>query len=332
MAENSAIEWTDTTPNPVVGCTKQSAGCENCYAIRMAWRLMHNPKTAAKYAGTVRKTPGGKLNWTGRINYDESALLKIAKAKPGSLNFVNSMGDLFHPHVDLDFTRRVFGAMAKNTGATFQVLTKHPRRMYETLKDDAPHYHIHLGTSVENQEAYDERFEWLLRTPASHRFLSMEPLLGPVDLHLDGTVPQAWGYGYRPVGGFIDWIIVGGESGPQARPLHPDWVRSVRDQLEGRHIAFFFKQWGNYLPFEPDAQAPFWSAASSGESFDAHGMNFTNENAEPGRWMGGVWMDSMEAIMLCEEHRNSQCMFLRLPKKKISRKLDGKEHNDFPLP
>lgn len=214
MATRSTIEWTDATWNPVTGCTKISSGCRNCYAERMAKRLqaMGQPNYANGFNVTVHsRALGLPLRWR----------------KP-QIIFVNSMSDLFHEHVPTEFILRVFEVMNRAHWHVFQVLTKRPDRLLALDKLLAWSPHIWAGVTVEEQE-YTFRIDHLRQSGASTRFLSLEPLLGPIRaLDLDG----------------IDWVIVGGESGSRARRIDPDWVRNIRDQSQDLAIPFFFKQWG----------------------------------------------------------------------------------------
>lgn len=248
----SKIEWTERTWNPIVGCSKVSEGCKNCYAIRMAWRLSHNPKTADRYAGTVHKTCGGKTNWTGVMNVlSDVALLPLQVKKP-TMWFVNSMSDLFHEQLDDNTIIALFDIMRDCPQHTFQVVTKRTARAAEFLRKHYPEPlpNVWLIASVENQQAAEERIPHLLAAPAAVRGLSCEPLLGPVDLL---TIPNIV-KGYPCISRFaqknkfpgIDWVIVGGESGPDARPMHPDWTRMLRDQCIWAEVPFFFKQWGEW--------------------------------------------------------------------------------------
>jgi protein gp37 len=227
MAGSSDIEWTEATWNPVAGCTIVSPGCTNCYAMRMAARLQ--AMGMAKYAGTTRKS-GKRHVWTGRINVDERALsAPLTWRKPLRI-FVNSMSDLFQERVEESFVRRVWGVMEQARWHSFQILTKRPDRMLAMLERSSftmlPN--VWLGTSVERPD-YIERIALLRRVPAAIRFISFEPLLGPI---LD---PDLAG---------IHWAIVGGESGPRARPMESWWVESLRDSCKHQDVAFFFKQWG----------------------------------------------------------------------------------------
>ncbi|MGO4890337.1 DUF5131 family protein [Anaerobacillus sp. MEB173] len=214
MAGNSNIEWTEVTWNPVTGCTKVSEGCRNCYAATMAKRLhaMGNPRYVNEFKVTLHPDLISKpLSWK----------------KPRKI-FVNSMSDLFHHEIPVNFIKDVFRTMNLASQHSFQVLTKRPERLLEL----SPQLHwspnIWIGTSVENDSVVD-RVDFLRKVPGHIRFLSVEPLLGPLkDLNLDG----------------IHWVIVGGESGPGARPMEADWVRDIRDQCKEQKVAFFFKQWG----------------------------------------------------------------------------------------
>jgi protein gp37 len=225
MATNSSIEWTEATWNPVAGCSVLSPGCTNCYAMRLAARLaaMGQPK----YSGTTRKS-GGRAKWNGRINLDWSALDLPRGWKTGRLIFVNSMSDLFHEDVPLTFVQAAFATMVATPRHTYQVLTKRAERL-EALAGALPWAeNIWMGVSVENA-AHLWRIDHLRRTKAHIKFVSFEPLLGAVE-----------GFDLRG----IDWAIAGGESGPGARPVEADWIRSIRDQCVSADVAFHFKQWG----------------------------------------------------------------------------------------
>ena len=214
MAALSKIEWTETTWNPVTGCTKISYGCKHCYAERMSKRL--------QAMGMEKYRRGFE------VVVHESVLQEPLKWKSPSLVFVNSMSDLFHKAVPIDFVQSVFEVMNQASQHTFQVLTKRPGRVkqIDARLDWAPN--IWLGTSIES-ERWQDRLNRLKSTGARTKFLSLEPLLGPLpDLDLTG----------------IDWVIVGGESGPGARPMDAEWVREIRDNCVDSEVPFFFKQWG----------------------------------------------------------------------------------------
>jgi protein gp37 len=227
MAEKSPIEWTDATWNPVVGCSLESAGCTNCYAMRMAARL--EAMGVAKYAGLTRKS-GGRAKWTGKITCDEAALsAPVRWARPRKV-FVNSMSDLFHPDVPVEFIRQVWDVMKRTRRHDYQLLTKRPKRMRELLSGPTFELlpNVWLGTSVENADVV-HRIDDLRSTPAAVRFISFEPLIGPVpDLDLRD----------------IAWAIVGGESGPGARAIQEEWVLRIQESCRSYGTAFFFKQWG----------------------------------------------------------------------------------------
>jgi protein gp37 len=214
MALGSTIEWTQATWNPVTGCTKISAGCKNCYAERMAKRL--------KAMGKPQYANGFKLTLQ-----PEALELPLRWKRPRTI-FVNSMSDLFHQEVPPEFIKKVFGVINRCPQHTFQILTKRPEIAAQLA--DQLHWtpNIWMGTSVENALVLG-RIASLRRIPARIRFLSVEPLLGPIPkLPLTG----------------IHWVIVGGESGPGARPMSPEWVRAIRDRCIAEQVPFFFKQWG----------------------------------------------------------------------------------------
>lgn len=225
MADNSSIEWTEATWNPVVGCSIVSPGCSNCYAMRMAHRLqaMGQPK----YAGTTRIS-GGKAKWNGKIRLDLNSIDLPRSWKTGRMIFVNSMSDLFHDDVPLSFVQRIFKTIEQTPRHTYQILTKRADNLVE-LSDEL-HWppNLWMGVSVENAD-YVSRIDLLRKSGARIKFLSLEPLLGPLD-DLDLSA--------------IDWVIAGGESGPGARPMKEEWVRSIRDQCASAKVAFHFKQWG----------------------------------------------------------------------------------------
>lgn len=214
MAQLSPIEWTDATWNPVTGCTKISPGCKHCYAERMAKRLrgMGQPRYRNGFGLTLQPDLVEEpLSW-----------------KRPRLVFVNSMSDLFHDDVPLGFIRQVFDTMSRAHWHVFQILTKRAERLSQLSDELTWPANVWMGVSVESQ-AYAWRIGHLCKVPAAVRFLSIEPLLAPIgDLPLQS----------------IDWVIVGGESGPGARPLDPMWVRAIRDRCARNEVPFFFKQWG----------------------------------------------------------------------------------------
>jgi protein gp37 len=229
MALNSGIEWTQATWNPVAGCTPVSPGCLNCYAARMALRLEHMPNgTGQKYRGTAKRARDGRPVFSGQINLDPESLDLPRSWRLGRIIFVNSMSDLFHEAVAEDYVKRVFAVMDECPQHTFQILTKRPERALDMAGSLPWPRNVWMGTSVENAK-YMDRIRTLRNIPAKVRFLSCEPLLGPL--------------ARMPLSG-IHWVIVGGESGPGARPMDPEWVVEIKEQCEAKGVPFFFKQWG----------------------------------------------------------------------------------------
>lgn len=228
MAETE-IEWTDSTWNPVAGCNIMSAGCTNCYAMQMAYRL--EAMGVAKYEGLTRKS-GERRIWNGVIREDRASLAIPIKWKKPRKIFVNSMSDLFHPDVSVEFIHDVWNVMANTPRHHYQILTKRPDRMAEILLQiqPVPLPNVWLGTSVEDKDVA-ERIVDLRTVPAAIRFISFEPLIGSVgSIDLNG----------------IDWAIVGGESGPRARPLSEGWIDEIHESCRRSGTAFFFKQWGTW--------------------------------------------------------------------------------------
>lgn len=322
----SKIEWTNKTWNPLAGCKEVSPGCQNCYAAVMAHRLAAMGQT--KYMGTTRKLDNGKVVWTGTLALDDDALHIPLRRRTPTMYFVNSMSDLFHEDVDDSFIDRVFAVMKLCPQHTFQVLTKRPDRMCRYVADGirngrGEHTDMYItrevyklaeqhgikdaefldsvvgvdngwprntwaGVSVEDQQRADERIPLLLQTPAAVRFLSCEPLLGPVDLlHVkwpelakpgsNGLEPHRldvlrFGYWSKQYGFVnhsdmhgqfgkpIQWVIVGGESGPGARPCNIDWIRSIVEQCKSAVVPVFVKQLGGNVEAANDEVSDWFDA------------------------------------------------------------------------
>ena len=244
MSQSSRIEWTEATWNPTVGCTKISPGCKNCYAETMARRLQ---------AMGMRGYENGF-----RLTLMPERLSEPLERRKPTVYFVNSMSDLFHEKVPFDYIRQVFDVMAQASQHTFQVLTKRAERMAEFCQGTIVPPNVWLGVSVENRKHGVPRISVLREIEASVRFLSIEPLLEDIgEIDLTG----------------IHWAIVGGESGPKARPMKREWVDDIKRQCDQAGVAFFFKQWGT------------WSADGQKRSKKANGR----------RYHGRVW-DAMPAL------------------------------------
>jgi len=276
------IEWTEMTWNPIAGCNDVSEGCRHCYARTMARRL--EAMGSEKYRG-LTVLQGSHTVWTGRIAFDEKTLMEPLRRRTPTVYFVNSMSDLFHKNVTDEMRDHIFAILALTPQHTYQVLTKRADQMQKYMSGgrgnraagilvdwfadgtittaqfmakknrlSAPIPNDWLGVSVENQAAADERIPLLLQTPAAVRFISAEPLLGQVDLtglqhdYSDGQhlFINALKPASTPIAlPALDWVICGGESGPGARPMHPDWARGLRDACVAAGVPFFFKQWGD---------------------------------------------------------------------------------------
>lgn len=330
MGDKSEIEWTDATWPIVQGCWPKSPGCANCYAPAQLWRQAHNPnpKVSLPVVGLV----DDRGHFTGRVALREDRLDWPLRWTRPRMIFVPSLGDLFYGDDDDrrqadragrpftpvpdEFLHRVFEVMEHCPHHTFQVLTKRVGRMRDYLNwrwggGRIPSRHIWIGASVEDQQRADERIELLVDTIAAVRFLSAEPLLGPIDLtrrwrrppRSEGEWLNAIECGIpTPVG--IDWVIAGGESGNRARPMHPDWPRSLRDQCQAAGVAFFFKQWGEHEWAESGHPRDGWLV------IDATGTKCelfpTGDEVEP---------------RVCVRP---------VGKKKAGRQLDGREWSEFP--
>jgi protein gp37 len=228
MGTETKIEWTDATWNPVTGCTNVSEGCRNCYAERVLPRTGQSFDTVVCHPDRL----DAPLHWR----------------KPRRI-FVNSLSDLFHEDVPREFIKSVVGVTVDCPQHTFQILTKRPQRMLEFCRECAFPSNVWLGVSCEDQQTADERIPLLLQTPAAVRFISAEPLLGPIDarryLPVIARPREAISEvaaSRTPRNDRLDWVICGGESGPHARPMHPTWARSIRDQCQAAGVPFFFKQ------------------------------------------------------------------------------------------
>lgn len=356
------IEWADITINPIVGCSHCSPGCDNCYAERFAARLARNPQTAAKYRGVVDE----RGRWTGKINLHMDGCLHAATVtrKPKRF-FIGSMTDIFHENIPDEEIRNLFLSIAivPNHLPTYMVLTKRPQRAQAILGDmlvSMPELHrVWLGVTVCNQQEADEKIPILLQTPASKRFVSIEPMLGPVNIEkflrgsyecglscgkrmsfrdspemrctkcgFVGPDDATWGDGDcavcpecgqdgccgaieaicpdcghymvrdHPATPYIDWVICGGETGPGARPMHPEWARSLRDQCQAAGVPFFFKGWGEWVT---ENQSP-------------EDIVLPGHSTIPYGWKGRKYEDSV----------------YRVGKSRSGRLLDGREWNEVP--
>jgi len=372
MADRTPIEWTDATWNPVRGCSRVSEGCRNCYAEIMAARFSGPGQWGEGLAEIVGEGLRRDHRWTGKVALAGGLLDQPLRWRRPRRIFVNSTSDLFHEAIPDDWIDRVFAVMALAPQHTFQVLTKRPERMREYFMHDdgfgrwgyIEHFaremltkmgkaqpqrktlahhggsnmpHVWLGVSVEDQATADARIPPLLATPAAKRFISAEPLLGPVDVspylyiytHADDAQLECGPCTDEPLPfndpettpfdaistPRLDWVIAGGESGPGARPMHPDWPRALRDQCAAAGVPFFFKQWGEWGPDEEppakgrdrimEGKAPCATLGADGWTY--HPGGFTPDPFEGrGRWL------------------------YRLGKKATGAALDGREHRGFP--
>lgn len=347
MADNSHIEWTDATWNVITGCSVLSPGCTNCYAMRLAGtRLRNHPSRA----GLTKDSKAGPV-WTGDVRFNEAWLMQPMTWRTPRRIFVCAHADLFHESVPDDWIDKVFAVMALTPHHTYQVLTKRADRMqryfagdpeervWQALFDVRPasgHYSIEwplpnvwLGISCERQQELEERAPHLQRTPAAIRYISAEPLLGPIDTAdccnghyffdvLRGTrwhddpdgpnVPEKFLPG-------IDWVIVGGENGP--RPMHPDWARKLRDQCADAGVPFFFKQWGSWYPHKVEPGQDLGSLVRAGHVEIVHPS-------------GRHGADILDATRGQRQTEKGSRYMRNVGKAAAGRLLDGVEHNGMP--
>jgi protein gp37 len=317
MADKSAIEWTDATWNPVVGCTIVSPGCTNCYAMRMAARL---EKMGQKiYTGTTQSSKAGPV-WTGKVAQAgwTQFCKPMAWTRPRKI-FVNSMSDLFQKKLDSEIVDQAFVVMAVADQHEYQILTKRPElavdyllkphriediyAQWSAISGTAremyswPMKNVLIGVSVEDQRRANERLPYIrdIAEAGWRTFVSYEPALGGVDW-------KGWE--------FLSWMISGGESGPNARPSHPDWHRETRDWCGASKVPYLFKQWGEFTP----------------------GVNVERQRGtvETAAWFDDRWLMSSENLANCEGHVDDEPDLYRVGKKAAGRLLDGAEHNGFP--
>lgn len=305
------------TWNPITGCSVVSPGCANCYAMRLAGTRLGHHKSRA---GLTRDTKAGPV-WTGDVRLNEQWLAQPLRWKPPRRIFVCAHGDLFHANVPDDWIDMVFAVIELAPQHTFQILTKRAARMRayaHSRREDTPwpHPNVWLGVSVEDQRRADKRIPHLLATPAAVRWVSAEPLLGPLDLtrvtphegdtrRINALTGAVWypGCGSSAsqtlAGARLDWIVAGGESGPGARPMHPAWARSLRDQCKAAGVPFHFKQHGAWVEHESPT----------------HWLGEAGTLREVGQ---GVWASDIGVRMV--------------GKAAAGRLLDGREHNGMPTP
>lgn len=337
MADHTEIEWTDATWNPITGCSVVSPGCTHCYAMALAGTRLKNHESR----NGLTKQVNGHHVWTGEVRFNAQWLDQPLRWTRPRRIFVCAHGDLFAEGVPDEWIDQIFAVMALAPQHTFQVLTKRPERMREYVKalparsgavgkwaawhwgaqdpdllNDQVSYvvfstlpNVWLGVSVEDQRRADERIPILLDTPAAIHWISAEPLLGPVNLR--GWCTAAWEGDIRRAipAPRIQWVVAGGESGPNARPMHPDWVRGLRDQCAAAGVPFLFKQWGEYAPRR---------AAEPADQVDARKALIVRPD-------GGITSGLLP-------YGPDAWIMDKLGKRRAGRLLDGVEHNAFPHP
>jgi protein gp37 len=350
MSDKSAIEWTDATWNPIVGCSATSPACTNCYAMAMARRIIAMAETSGKrthYQGTaIYHEPSRTPIWTGKVaQAPEDILTQPLHWKRGRKIFVNSMGDLFHPSVPDEWIDRVFAVAARCPQHTLQILTKRGDRMRRYCSDPAtpmrifgaaselpdagtldmkavsdlhqrlkawPLANCWLGATAEDQPRADERRDDLaaLADQGWTTFASYEPALGPVDW-------RGWE--------FLRQLIAGGESGPRARVPHPDWFRTARDWSASNGVAYYFKQWGEWAEVDcPDAND---DGSNQDAYFDALDAAFKGDPKYAAMSPDGYRFDGSERV---NSRPHGPSAFYRVGKRRAGRMLDGREHQESP--
>ncbi|NBB37676.1 DUF5131 family protein [Sphingobium yanoikuyae] len=311
MADGTHIEWTDATWNIINGCTVLSPGCTNCYAMRLAGtRLRHHPSRE----GLTQDSNAGPV-WNGQVRLYKTLLDQPRRWTRPRMIFVCAHGDLGHPGVDDRMLDAVFAAMLEAPQHVYQILTKRPERFAAYFADlprrqsdmechagmdwfkDIP-ANWWFGISAEDQTRYDQRWPVLAQLPAQVRWISAEPLLGHIDILAHATQPN--------------WVVAGGESGPGARPMHPDWARSLRDQCAAVGVAFLFKQWGSWVSiYDRDHDDPDWQSCP-----------------RPGDWNRKRYLNFAGGQGF---HGDKLNMMRNVGKKAAGRLLDGVQHDGMPI-
>lgn len=373
MADKTGIEWADATWNPIRGCSRVSEACRYCYAEDQAARIIKSdrergvPEGTGAYDGLLAK--GGQ--WNGKIRVVPELFTQPLRWNKPRRIFVNSMSDLFHEGVPESVIDTIFAVMALATKHEFQVLTKRPERMraylatpgreglvkgaaWEMLghlpKQDSsgmkapwPLPNVWIGVSVEDQASANERIPQLLKTPAAVRWLSMEPLLGAIDLERieepsGDTFNATYGWHERGTADRvrgIDWVVVGGESGPEARPMHPDWASALRDQCARGGVPFLFKQWGEWIPICEMSEAQMAKVYKSRVKADSpedqaaldelHGRKCTVDH--------GVLQVSGEMLspVAADAYQPGAMTVYKVGKHAAGRLLGGAQHDGYPV-
>lgn len=353
MAENTKIEWTDATWNPITGCSVTSPGCKHCYAMQLAGtRLKHHESRA----GLTQDTSAGPV-WTGEVRFNSQWLDQPLHWKAPKMIFVCAHADLFHESVPDEWIDKIFAVMALSKRHIFQVLTKRAKRMREYFSAltrdrieeaaremgytfrhcgifflDFPLPNVWIGVSVEDQKRADERIPELMATPAAVRWVSAEPLLGAVDLKpwvydreteirraMNGPAACNRDQAEDSIRKPLDWVVVGGESGRKARPMHPHWARELRDQCAAAGVPFLFKQWGAWSP-----RALICGA----------GHDFQTIDPQCKRWpdvirLGEHGRDT-RITENCTPDSGQEVYVQRVGKKSAGRLLDGVLHDGYP--
>ena len=312
MSENSKIEWTDHTFNPWEGCQKVSPGCDHCYAETRNARYAGG--TAVNWGPGAPRRRTSAANWRKPLAWNAAHAEFFARHGRRQRVFCASLADVFDNAVDPAWRRDLFDLIELTPDLDWLLLTKRIANVFRMVADARCHDwlagrdNVWLGASIVNQEEADRDIPKLLAQPARVRFLSMEPLLGPVDLRGNLPVERALRW-HRPMLSMLDWIIVGGESGPGARPMHPEWARSLRDQCAAAGVPFLFKQWGEW--------GPTWTEAHAHLGFGAP--------PDPAGRM------SIAGTRVGTPPNERLWPVTKVGKKAAGRQLDGEEHDGFPM-
>lgn len=333
MAEGTKIEWADHTFNPWIGCTKVSPACDHCYAEGWAKRFK-----GLEWGGERRRTSAA--NWRQPLKWNREAAAFRAAHGRAPMVFCASLADVFDNQVPAQWRQDLWNLIDQTPELVWLLLTKRPQNIVRMLprpvwyENNAMHWgegwpNVWLGTTVENQAEADRRIPHLLGVPAAKRFLSCEPLLGPVDLT---AIPRTQAEGFmRPLDGRfnrIDWVIAGGESGLQARPSHPDWFRGLRDQCADAGVPFFFKQWGEWLP---DFEASFGMKGLPSDNPEQSRFPTCVWDVEVGAFeeTNGHWTDP-EQWIIADTYWEPEICMTRYGKRHTGRTLEGVIHDGRP--
>lgn len=327
MAEVTGIDWADSTFNGWIGCTKVGPGCDHCYAEEMDSRKVFKGET--HWGNGAERMLTSVSNWNNPVRWNSAHDSFFAEHGRRRRVFCSSLADVFDNNAPEGARERLWALIKATPNLDWLLLTKRIGNAKNMLPADwgDGYPNVWLGASIVNQEEADRDILKLLKVPAKVRFLSMEPLLGPVDIGLLGTAPNDVSSQYKLVHELLHWIIAGGESGPHARPVHSKWIQSLRDQCEEANVPFLFKQWGEFLPMgQGDFRA--WEPTRTSKEGKSYGIAHFYDPKDKGPVR---LTNSIETAHVFTPGISNPLISVRVGKKEAGRTLDGRIHDEFPV-